>query len=154
MYKIKVDYLEHSGGTKFYETVKITRIDDGLSVLVKRYGSNANKVGGGQTLISTGSEAAIETSRLKILSEKKKITAKGEYKSVNLLDLPIHLYSDKTCAEADFHTMVGRHYMSADTKQIMNYFKNAFVAAAWTNPADMTKEPEAPVVRDASWGSW
>lgn len=67
MIKITHKYRQHSGGSKFYETVIFEDSNNGPSVLVKRFGKIAQRNGGGQYKIenyNTATEAINEDTRI------------------------------------------------------------------------------------------
>jgi len=149
MYVISTNYLEHQGGTKFYETVLI-REEGGPALLIKRWGSIALKNGGGQTKYERGSHAAVAHERARIINEKMgKGYARGPATG------RMHQAND---AEIDAPDLLGRaksHYGSETTEYIAEYFglrTDATAAVVEEAPAPQAPEPE--VERGESWGSW
>ena len=84
MFIIGRAYLEHTGGTKFYQPFLIKRVEDGftLAVTVIHYGPNTSHgagadgrpVLGGQTQIKSGSDHFFSQ-----IEVKKRQTSKGKY---------------------------------------------------------------------------
>lgn len=67
---LNLEYLEHTGGTKFYETVRLTDPDADRSILIKRWGPINNKHGGGQCKIERGGADAMHQAQRRIINEK------------------------------------------------------------------------------------
>lgn len=153
-YKIETDYLEHDGGTKFYETVLIQEVE-GAAMLIKRYGSISTKMGGGQTIIERGSYLEMDQSRRKILADKSRYrSGKGQYMRVDRPDMGMHAAHGHQISSKSLAGGVARHFNGTDGRAIQSYF-----GIIWSN-ADVVKEepvaaePEEPIIRDAHWGSW
>lgn len=153
-YKIETDYLEHDGGTKFYETVVIHE-DGGPAILIKRYGSVGLKMGGGQTLIERGSYSAMDQARQKILADKSKFRAgKGQYVRADRLDMGLHTAHNRQIGAKALAGGVARHFNGADGRAILSYFGITDVMTSDVVQEGPATAPAEPEVRDATWGSW
>lgn len=156
MFKITTDYLEHKGGTKFYEVVMIEE-DGGPCMTIKRYGPIVNKISGGQIIIERGSSSVVRESRQKIINEKTK-SAKG-YDYVSRPMSGMHTENGNTATFARLAQIVEDHYATKNATDIKNYF-GVTGTSAYTQDGDViTEEPEEakPTIeapRDSTWGSW
>jgi hypothetical protein len=153
-YKVEVEYLEHDGGTKFYETVLIKE-HSGPGILIKRYGSIDKKMGGGQTLIERGSHIAVDQAARKILTEKRKRSSKGQYVNVAHLNFGLHpLHNVFNVGADELAQRVWDHYNRTDSDTIQSYFGFSASGAGVVKEEPASAEPEEPIIRDAHWGSW
>jgi hypothetical protein len=155
-YKITTDYLEHRGGTKFYEVVMIEE-EDGPCMTIKRYGPIVNKISGGQIIIERGSSSSVRLARDKILKEKT-ASAKG-YSPVTRPMSGMHDENGNRIQAPRLQAIVEDHYATKNAADIKNYFGLAGSLAAASDDDIITEEPEeakpeieAP--RDSTWGSW
>ncbi|MFK3741005.1 WGR domain-containing protein [Massilia sp. TN1-12] len=147
-YKIDTHYLEHSGGTKFYETVLIQE-DNGPGLLIKRWGAIALKNGGGQTKYERGTHSVVAGEANKILREKKKKGYDHATKSGAL-----HSWSGRSDVDAVMlGAMVKQHY-GADTAAYVKDYFGLNAAGAVVNEEPKPREPEKPIERGETWGSW
>lgn len=152
MFSIVTDYMEHDGGTKFYEAVQITE-KGGPSILIKRYGKVGNKMGGGQYVIERGSAGSVATSTLKIISDKEK---RG-YGKTEAPHFGLHPFSRGSDIDARrLYEAVAGHYDRPTLEQIANYFGLTRDATGTADDeiVETAPEPEAAVVRDETWASW
>lgn len=153
-YKIEVEYLEHDGGTKFYETVLILE-DAGPGLLVKRYGSIDKKMGGGQTIIERGSHSVVKAAAQKILADKRKRRSTGQYINASLLNFGIHTVNGVFNLGADeLAKRVKTHFNATDRVAIYAYFGIEQDGKNVVKEEPVAAEPEEPIIRDAHWGSW
>ncbi len=153
-YKIETDYMEHDGGTKYYETVVIHE-DSGPAILIKRYGAIGTKMGGGQTIIERGSYSAMDQSRQKILADKSKFrSGKGQYVRADRLDMGLHTAHNRQISAKALVGGVARHFNGADGRAILSYFGITDVMANDVVQEEPAPASAEPVVRDAHWGSW
>ena len=155
-FKITTDYLEHRGGTKFYEVVMIEE-EDGPAMTIKRYGPIVNKISGGQIIIERGSSSSVRLARDKILKEKT-ASAKG-YSPVSRPMSGMHTEADNRIGAALLQKIVEDHYAVKNATDIKNYFGLSGSLAAGRDDDVIVEEPEeakpeieAP--RDSTWGSW
>lgn len=166
-YQIIANYLEHSGGSKFYETIQINDINSTTSVLMKRYGPIASKgVGGGQILPTFANTGACNLERSKILKDKMRRKKDGQYHTATApFSLNIHTsgvsnadHTGPVTVSADrLMNLVKDHYPADHAKAIITRFD-------LENPADelnsapfehiIDEHPEDDTPRDASWGAW
>lgn len=152
-YKAEIEYLEHDGGTKFYETVVITE-DAGPGILIKRYGSIDKKMGGGQTIIERGSPNVVRASARKILDDKRKRRSTGQYVNAKMLDFGLHPVNNVfNLGPDELAKRVTQHFNFADADAIKSYF-GIGSASAVHQEEPAAAEPEEPIIRDAHWGSW
>jgi hypothetical protein len=153
-YKVEVEYLEHDGGTKFYETVLIKE-HSGPGILIKRYGAIDKKIGGGQTIIERGSHSVVDAAANKILTEKRKRSSKGQYLNVAQLNFGLHTVHNVFNVGADeLAKRIADHYNRADSDAIQSYFGIGASGAGVVKEEPAAAEPEEPIIRDAHWGSW
>jgi len=155
--KISTNYLEHSGGTKFYEVVKLSDMAAGAHMVIKRWGKIAEKMGAGQTKVERyGDESEAADSVNEILRDKRKDKgAKGRYTDA-VLNLGLHAYNGASAQDNDVMGIVRGHYQQRDVHESANYFFDLEKAAA---PGDEVidepaPEPARPVERGDTWGSW
>lgn len=166
MFAIETAFLEHDGGTKFYEVISITDKQDGETILIKRWGKMnvANACGGGQMLFETfaspkeASAEAVSVVREKTTPRK----GKGVYR---LATMPpgINRSSGKTVSDTDLVSLTGQHYgpYSAAYNAIWNLFGQVLTSEDDVieesmdieEPADKAK-PEQLKHRDETWGTW
>lgn len=163
MITIEHKYREHAGGTKFYETVLFARDDGGPSVLVKRFGKIGLKRVGGQTKIEDYPAAVAARAELQRIWKEK---GKPKEYSINdasgshiekLLDdtggLPSLTIAGRkvvmTIAEEHYGKGGGMEYTIADFLKLDDkYDPNADIGEI------IETEPEEPVDRGETWGSW
>lgn len=163
-YQIIANYLEHSGGTKFYETIQINDINSTNSVLMKRYGSIASKGGGGQIIPMFANMGACNLERDKIRKDKMRRKKDGQYQSATApFSLSIHTSGVSNTDPAGavtvsgdrLMTLVKDHYPADHAKAIITRFD-------LENPADELNAATDDIVderpddtpRDANWGVW
>lgn len=151
-YSVKATYLQHDGGTKFYETVLIHH-KDGPTMLIKRWGkTNDFHTGGGQTKVERGNLSAMTAEEQKILAEKRKLRNGGKYLdsssvyglhgikgSIDNATLKARLthYQDRQVRDA-----VEVHFGLGDVDDIV----------AATGEDFVVEEPA--IDRGSNWGSW
>lgn len=155
-YKIETNYLEHDGGTKFYETVLISE-DGGPAILVKRYGSIDKKMGGGQTIIDRGNRNACVQGCMKILAEKTKLRpGKGQYVEADRILYGLHPHDQRNVNAFELEKAVTDHFNRSDSDAIKSYFgiTGGAPGAAVVKEEPAAAGPEEPIIRDAHWGSW
>lgn len=148
-YNISTAYLEHDGGTKFYETVLI-REDNGPGLLIKRWGAIALKNGGGQTKYERGSHDVVVREEAKILSEKRR---KGYFDATKAG--PLHTWSGRNDLDgARLEALAKQHYGADTQAYVSDYFGLNGAGGIVSEEPPAPKEPEVPVERGESWGSW
>jgi len=147
-YKIDTNYLEHSGGTKFYETVMIQE-DNGPGLLIKRWGAIALKNGGGQTKYERGTHSVVAGENNKILAEKRKKGYDNATKSGAL-----HTWAGKEVDAAMLAGLVKGHYGRDTEDYVKDYFGLNGSAPVVNEEPPAPKEPETPIERGETWGSW
>lgn len=154
-YWIHTDYLEHDGGTKFYEMVTIHETD-GPALLIKRWGKIGNKTGGGQTKIHRGSKTVCADERQAILNEKTRPRAdKGKYVEATRPSFGFHMHTISPIDADALSNAAMRHYSADDCGAIMSYFGlvgDASVVDTTAQPKK--KEPEPSIDRGDFWASW
>lgn len=155
-YTIHTEYLEHSGGTKFYELVMIQEDSDGPCMLLKRFGKLADRIGGGQVQVSRGNLTACSAEFQKTLDAKLKgKTGQGRYETKSRPEYGLHKRNSQIILGAVLHKYTDEHYPSQHAASIFSYFdlktEDYAEPSADIDPEDT--KPEAPAT-DASWGSW
>ena len=161
MYEVKVDFLLHDGGTKFYETVLIQNDRTGKFMLLKRYGSMAKLVGGGTILIDDSPRLPFANAeRNRILMEKRKIrSGKGQYNDE--LNKSGRVLTTNSVAGATLWDQILKHYDDRATRMLLdkhfNFTGDMTVVVPDTlesdEVVDEVEEP-APIVRGTDWASW
>jgi|GEM_PF-3317249 len=154
MFNVKAHYLQHDGGTKFYETVLIDE-PNGPAMLIKRWGKiNEMNGGGGQTKIERGSLSALRLERDKILVEKRKLRNGGRYIDASSAYM---LHSVRGPVDEDKLKGWLKHYKDPTVQNaVMEYFRftNDVEDIVAATGEDVVVESEPEIERDASWGSW
>lgn len=157
MYDIRTRYLEHDGGTKFYETVLIHE-SDGPAILIKRWGAITAKMGGGQFKMDKGSFAVCIDEEGKICREKEKLRpGKGRYSSAPEPKLPMHKERGRSIDTGAMMRGVTDHYPALQAKQILNYFGLSIGVVDEDPDNDIVDEGiDHPTEeeRGSHWGSW
>jgi hypothetical protein len=161
-YEVLLDYLEHDGGTKFYETVRITELVDdkrfGASILLQRWGKIEANTGGGQIKTVNGSINTTDSARTKILKEKMTPRAgKGVYnraaapvfglgRIVPASNLPREVKAE------DLYSALNEHYGPASCDIVVKYFDMHEERGA--EPADDIVSEGEEHDRGTNWASW
>lgn len=159
MFKIKTNYLEHDGGTKFYETVMIGSDTDNQILLIKRYGSMKQKHGAGQVKIEryTDVKSAINA-HIEILREKRAHrSGKGQYIDSAFPLHGLHTKANQAISAEALKDSLYRHYTDKDNSlAIINYFGigSAMEAHFGEDEVVDTTVDETPIDRGANWGAW
>jgi predicted DNA-binding WGR domain protein len=146
-YHIETHYLEHIGGTKFYETVRISE-PSGPCLLIKRWGAIGVKNGGGQTKYERGDQATVLGEERQILNEKMK---KGH--SETPFAYGLHKSNRSTLSADVLQIAVHEHHGREIAEYVTEYFGLGAPGAV------VSEEPHAPApaaseMQDERWGSW
>lgn len=156
MYEILATYMEHSGGTKFYETVQITE-EDGASVLVKRHGPITAKIGGGTFTFVGGTRQSCLTEAQKIIREKRRTRSGGTYNPVPYPGGSFNLpnMDGQHVNESALINLVTGHYPEKQAKDILQRFG----LTESDNPVveeDLYEYEKNKEIKrdDPSWGAW
>jgi len=157
MYQVEAKYLEHDGGTKFYETVRIVG-DGGKSILIKRYGPIGKRLGGGQTKIEYyASEGAAKSAQREILNQKSAPRpGKGVYKFAEA-KFGFHIVGPKSLSQTGLRETTMKHYNETTDREAVSEYFDYFAMTPGVPAVDIvdtTKIEEPPIVRDGNWGSW
>ena len=157
-YTISTTYHLHSGGTKFYETVKISDIPGGQHMLIKRYGSVDKRHGGGQVKIEKydGRMSACSAELSEIIASKQKGNKDGHYIAASL-GWGLHSAGSKTYEGNEFERAIRSHYSFEHASAIVSHFASpTSVTNVETVDDDIVDtsvmEPEPD--RGEQWGSW
>jgi hypothetical protein len=147
--KVDTNYLDHSGGTKFYETVRLVA-DDGKAMLIKRYAKLEKAETGGETKIHRGDESLVREEEQKILADKTR-GKNGERYEINgaLRHHGLHKFTGK---KVDWNTFVNAfndHYSPSDFSAITHYFSDSVEVSPVMNA-----QPEPEFDRGADWGAF
>lgn len=168
-FDVGLDYLEHDGGTKFYETVLIREIIDERAsgfapssqdpaILIQRWGKIEANTGGGQIKTVKGSLTVCANERERILNDKQRAKpGKGEYvkhaPSAYGLGRTINCGSSKVMDDTELGTTLAEHYGSGATSDmIMKHFGTA--GEQGQKVADGIAEEENEQNRGTHWASW
>lgn len=162
MITIEHKYRVHAGGSKFYETVLFERDDGGPSVLVKRFGKFVYARQGGQTKVEDYPTAALARAEMtRIWKEKDKpkeysIVGKSESHIEKALDEAGGLPSLVVAGRAAIVNLTKGQYGSNSGMDdtIADFLK---MEDKYDPNADLeiiATEPEEPVDRGETWGSW
>lgn len=159
MFSLCATYLQHSGGTKFYEAVLI-KDKRGPAMLIKRWGKiTEGNTGGGQTKIEVGSYSALRDEYNKILAEKRRArSGKGQYLD-STVGFGIHGLSDPNNVKPETLIANLTHYADPNVR---NRIDAHFGLGAINDVDDIVEatgedvnfEPEPEPDRGTGWGSW
>lgn len=117
---VKTVYLEHEGGTKFYECVLLQSADNRPAMLIKRWGPMGKKKGGGPTKIERGSGFQMRASFNKILAEKR---AKSYLEASTLSGYGLHCSNGIKVSTAALQSEAKKHYGDpVDANAIADHF--------------------------------
>ena len=157
LFTVITDYLEHEGGTKFYECALITEVG-GESMLVKRFGSISAKMGGGQIRFYSGLERDANYQRQIILRAKcSNRPGKGQYLVASRPQFGLHEHHLGKVARIDLIRSLQRHYSGKTLASILTVFSldasDSDLAMVGSGAVPDT-EAVAPEVRSSTWGSW
>lgn len=160
-FNVSTAMLEHDGGTKFYEMVVVEE-QGGPAVLVKRWGTMAQRNGGGQTKVDVYANRTLAWNELvKTLREKERARGdKGQYVKVSTppsFGLHRVAASVKRLTGAVLMESLKDHFASSDISQIIRPFNLDLSDLAPDVLNDIIEEfatPEEPVERGENWGSW
>jgi hypothetical protein len=149
---VETHYLEHVGGTKFYETVLLTLMDGPTirsSVLIKRYGKVEYAVNGsGQTILEYGDEHQMRTAAKDIFDNK---TRRGGYLPRKAPEFGLHSVAMVRDLK-QLRNVVSTHYSKPDTvKEIIRYFSGETTATPIAEPAPRVDEI---IDRGELWGAF
>jgi len=168
-FDVELNYLEHDGGTKFYETVVITErlpsSDAGPSILIQRWGKIAANTGGGQNKMVKGSLLVTAMERDRIINDKLKYrSGKGKY---DHQDPPFFglgrlicsaAVSSRQMTEREIAHHLSEHYQAGDDMAILNYFGMDADEDGSSLDDDIVSEgegePPAEPDRGENWASW
>lgn len=165
MFQVVRNYLVHSGGTKFYETILIVSKDAGVpgpAILIKRYGPQGKQRGGGQTLIERGTWRQMLKAQDEILAQKRKTRNGGQY-DPRSFDHGLHAkVFEKEMDAIDLGKVIPHHYEDVKVRTaIEDYFDVAGQAVmdgsmfeAAEVPEGELAEDEPEPVRGPEWGSF
>lgn len=159
-YEVGTAYLEHDGGTKFYETVLIAEggiggVKSDTAILIKRWGAIAEKMGGGQTKIHRGSLAAMKAEQDKILHDKMRHrSGKGVYRLATPLEWGFQKYNGDVLSPVGLDSVASEHYNKAEDAIAITGFFGIENALGDPNYIVEDAQPEEPVDRGAQWASW
>jgi hypothetical protein len=166
-YDIQIDYLEHDGGTKFYETVVLRQVSGSISglndpaILIQRWGKIEQNTGGGQTKYTQGTYTRMSEARNKVLIEKGSYRAgKGRYEVKPAPHFGLGRLGrtrSPDVPERDMMHMVAEHYNAGMESSIRSYFGMHSDTIAEIN-GDIVEEglnePEPEIDRGTNWASW
>jgi hypothetical protein len=160
-YQVALNYLEHDGGTKFYETVTITEQTAegvaGAAILLQRWGKIEANTGGGQVKIIRGSDGKVQGECSKILKEKTTPRAgKGVYKKASAptfgLGRKVISGHVRSLHEAELATAINEHYGTAERQATIGYF-GLGLGDADENDV-IVEDGFDDIDRGAGWASW
>lgn len=148
-------YLEHDGGTKFYEVIEFWNTDDKKFVLVKRWG----KIGTlGETMVEFfGTMRACNSAAEKILKSKM---GRGYEKTSSVEGFHGR---GRSFTETELIALLGTHYRSKPftTKVVDGLGLNALIqgleidTVVFDEASDVVVEEPGPEPdRGESWASW
>lgn len=163
MITIEHKYRNHISGSKFYETTLFARDDGGPSVLVKRFGKVVYARAGGQTKVEdypTASAARAEQARIWREKDKPKeysvVAESGSHIERALDDaggLPSLVVAGRAAIVALTKGQYGSSSGMDDT--IADFLKMEDKYDPLADMGDIIEtEPEEPVDRGETWGSW
>lgn len=151
MIAIETTWLEHSGGTKFYETVLFRDTNSTEAMLVKRYGSMDKRNGAGVIIVERGSIDAMRSSAQKIIAEKMSSRKGYEHRNstfgFHALTRGVAGSLDEVCNVSHYTGVNGTVYA-----QLRSYFPPDTTRPAPLKAAKPAPEPE--IDRGATWGTF
>jgi predicted DNA-binding WGR domain protein len=141
-------YLEHSGGTKFYEMVMLTAKSTGKSMLIRRWGKIADfeKGVGAIKVENFADETFCEKQFHEIRNDKCRSSIKGQYKAVSS-NFGFHRLTTELIA----FTLIDVAYQNYSNKVDREIVKKFVDENGGMSPV-VKKVVE--VNRDENWGSW
>lgn len=148
--------LSHSGGTKFYEVIQLHNVEAKSFVLVKRWGKNGVKVGGGGE-VKTETFTDIrkcQAAAYKIVEEKRKgKPGQGEY-ALDRATFGLHSCT-ASLSHGETYEAVRSHYGSVVADNLRVALRlGEIVGAAIADDVIEERPPAAPIDRGDMWGSW
>jgi hypothetical protein len=161
--QVETYFLRHEGGTKFYETVLLKKIEINFrgesectgAMLIKRWGPWAHaNTGGKDCQVHSGTLMLCEGERKKILKQKMSST-KG-YKVVPTTHSLHQMSGDNVHKPSEVLEKVQHHYASSDlVNQITKWIGGITMAATDTSPVTKA-EPvfDETVDRGDAWGTF
>lgn len=146
-------FLEHEGGTKFYEIVRLYNADAGKFVLVKRWGKIAQRIRGGEIKIEDYRSArAVDLAADKTAREKM---SRGYSLAKTDTAGALHNRSGSYTSEMEFGGALAAHYGPNATRigqAITGKVLDESVAEEENEIVVLEPEPEPD--RGNTWGSW
>ena len=125
---IQSTYMDHSGGTKFYEAVLVS--GESRSMLIKRWGKVELRKGGGETMVMVDTPGACAREYASIVAAKKK---RGYSQNTSMNGYGLHMGA-KSGPQALHDTVYGwaaSHYANeAITQQMRDTFGGEIPAPA------------------------
>jgi predicted DNA-binding WGR domain protein len=164
---VEARYLEHGGGTKFYEAIEFYNVAVKKFVLVKRWGNVGLKHGGGGTKIETYNDIRqCQDAAGKILREKRTRDARGL--SYDIVRETFGLHGAKSSIDAEtLRSALGSHYNNIDiTDKIisaLDVVKFVALPSGYALVDDVVDDvanfvvsegPAPELERSDDWGSW
>jgi len=148
---VESEYLDHQGGTKFYEVVQLLNVEKKSFVVINRWGKIAERAGGGQVKIEKYRDArqCHEAARKKLDSKRHR-----EYFN-SVLKHGLH-----DCQKVDSDTLplwLGEHYRDTDNiDRILGELGVANVVGQILDEVNdiIVEEPAPEIIRGDDWGSW
>lgn len=156
MIKISTEYLEHEGGTKFYEIV-VVAVEGGPALVLNRWGKmeHAKRSGAGQVKRESCVSGAAGRQAMRAKFEEKSNrgyaapSAKGPR-------FGIHLYVDRDLTVRSAAHALADHYGVAMADSILAELgvDTTGIAVSPSPTASAPKRPEPKIERGEDWGAW
>ena len=157
---VRSEYLEHTGGTKFYETVSIaSESNTGANILIKRWGSISVRTGAGQLKIEEFDDRrSLLRAEKTILEKKRKGKSDGAYvdKTSNHGFHTSCWQKSTMLNEKEFAEFLKNHYLDNEgTHDGVFNIINSYEGSTEVNGNDIiVEEPQPEPDRGEQWGSW
>lgn len=143
-------YMEHEGGTKFYEVVVLHAADFGKHLVIKRWGKIDTKTGGGEILITpaTSARTAMQAAS-KIINGKK---ARGYSPAITMHGL--HSLGTAIDGTEAIKDAIKAHYANGWQQILRNMDFPEYAQDVAAVKASPPAKPEPEIDRGDNWGSW
>lgn len=149
--RVRTAMLHHSGGTKFYEIVMLTNVNDGASVVLNRWGKMSDQEAGGQTKHEKFSGVGDAD---KAFASKETEKSKRGYARASAVH-GLHPHDGKPAIHSDskFDAYVTAHFGYGMVDTIRSGLNLPKQSAAPAEPKKQP-EPEVHIDRGNDWGAW
>ena len=154
MFTIERTYLEHTGGTKFYQPFLVKREEDGLmrAVTIIHYGPNSSPGAGKDGRPVLGGQTQIKNGPAHFFSQidaKKKETSRGKY-----VEDPCNRRVSNFHSSTELRKELTRLFGASTTEDLLLQI-GITPDGAETHPSERAETIDSePKEKPAEWGSW